>query len=183
MWAGGPENAVILLNWPESGKVVSVTSSNKSVVKVGKKKGVGPNDMYMRGVKPGKATVTVKYRIDGKLGTASQVITVKAYPNPFAWVKVNGKKVNLSKNKYALRNKKYDKETFTISFKLNAGWKLETSPLPGAYWIGDAYVDSFNWKNGKSFTLPAEYDRLCAAIDISNKNTCDFFNYEIWFLK
>lgn len=183
LWVGSPKRTPILLDFPDDAKILSIKSANPSMLKVGKEKGFGPWGIWMLPLKVGKCRITIRYKLNGKTSSMSQVITIKKYPSPFAWIKVNGKKVDLKKNKFEFYSRNYKKKTFTVSFKLNAGWKLDSNPCPGAYWIGDDFGDGFKWKNGKSFKLPAEYDRLCAAIDIVNKNTGDFFNYEIWFTK
>lgn len=183
LWVGSPKRTPILLDFPDDAKILSIKSANTSMLKVGKEKGFGPWGIWMLPLKVGKCRITIRYKLNGKTSSMSRVITIKKYPSPFAWIKVNGKKVDLKKNKFEFYSRNYKKKTFTVSFKLNAGWKLDSNPCPGAYWIGDDFGDGIKWKNGKSFKLPAEYDRLCAAIDIVNKNTGDFFNYEIWFTK
>ena len=183
LWVGLGRCPVVAINLPANAKSFSVTSSKPGVLKVGKQKGFGPYGWWMEPLKPGKAKITLKYKTGGKIKSVSATFQVKNYPDPFEYIKINGKKVDLKKNKFEFYSRNYKKKTFTVSFKLNAGWKLDSNPCPGAYWIGDDFGDGIKWKNGKSFKLPAEYDRLCAAIDIVNKNTGDFFNYEIWFTK
>lgn len=183
LWVGSPKRTPILLDWPDEAKIVSIKSANPSMLKVGKEKGFGPWGIWMLPLKVGKCRITIRYKLNGKTSSMSRVITIKKYPNPFAWIKVNGKKVDLKKNGFEFYSRNYKKKTFTVGFKLNADWKLDSNPCPGAYWIGDELGDRIKWKNGKSFKLPARCDRLCAAIDAVNKTTGDFFNYEIWFMK
>lgn len=183
IWVGSPKRTPILLDWPDEARIVSIKSANPSMLKVGMQKDFSRWGIWMLPLKVGKCRITIRYKLKGKTYSMSQIMTIKAYPSPIAWIKVNGKKVDLKKNKFQFYSKNYKKETSNISFKLNPGWKLESNPCPGAYWIGDDFGDGIKWKNGKSFKLPAEYDRLCAAIDIVNKDTGDFFNYEVWFTK
>jgi hypothetical protein len=183
LWVGSPKRSPMLLDWPDDAKILYIKSAKTSMLKVGKKAGFGPWGIWMLPLKIGKCRITIRDKLNGKTSSMSQVIAIKKYPNPIAWIKVNGKNVDLKKNKFEFYSRNYKKKTFTVSFKLNADWKLESNPCPGAYWIGDDFADGIKWKNGKSFKLPAKYDRLCAAIDIVNKSTGDFFNYEIWFMK
>lgn len=180
MWVGSPKQAVILLNWPEGAKVTSITSAKPATLKVGKKAGYGPYGLWMQPLKAGKCKVTVKYKLNGKTKSAVQTMTIKKYPSPISWLKVNGKKVNLTKNKFLVENKKYTKKQFTVAFKLNSGWKVEA--CNGAYWIGDE-GHSMSWKNNKKVSLSAKATSACAALDLRNKKTGDFFNYEIWFIR
>ena len=183
LWVGSPKRSPILLDFPDEATIVSIKSANPAMLKVGKEKNFGPWGLWMLPLKVGKCKITIRYKLDGKTASMSQIFTIKKYPDPFAWIKINGKKIDLKKNKYEIYNKKYSKKSFTISFKLNSGWKLAQSPCPGAYWIGDEYIDGIQWKNGKSFKMPGKYDRLCAAIDLTNKKTGEFFNYEVWFTR
>ena len=153
------------------------------MLKVGRTANFGPWGLWMLPLKVGQCKITIRYKLNGKTSSMSQIITIKEYPSPFAWIKVNGKKVDLEKHKYEFYSKNYAKKTFTVSFKLNSEWKLDSDPCPGAYWIGDEFADGIRWKNGKSFKMPDKYTRLCAAIDIINKNTGEFFNSELWFTK
>ena len=182
VWVGSPKRSPILLDWPDGAEILSITSANKSMMKTGKQKDFGPWGIWMMPLKVGKCKITIRYKLDGKIYSMSQIIPIKKYPSPFAWIKVNGKKIDLKKNKFEFYSKNYKKKTFTVSFKLNAGWKLDSNPCPGAYWIGDDFGDGIRWKNGKSFKMPDKYTRLCAAIDLVKDNG-DFFNYEVWFTK
>ena len=183
LWVGSPKRSPILLNWPEGAEILSITSSNRTMLKTGKQKDFGPWGIWMMPLKIGKCRITIRYKLDGKTYSMSQTIQIKKYPSPFAWIKVNGKKVDLKKHKFEFITKKYTGKTFTIAFKMNPGWKLDSSPCPGAYWDGDEFVDGIRWKNGKSFKMPDRYTRLCAAIDLVDKNSGEFFNYEVWFTK
>lgn len=179
LWLGHAKDSVVLENWPDEAKVVSITSSKPSVLKVKKDKSFPPFGLWMEPLSVGTSKVTVKYKLNGKTYTMKQDITVKDYPNPapFTWIKLNDKKISLTKNKYVYTKKKYTKKNATIAFKLNKNWKLDG--CFGAGWIDDEMVDAINWKNGEKFKVPAKFTRAVLAIELTNKKTKDTFYYEV----
>ena len=171
LWVG-EEYVLIINNLPEDAKSFSVTSKNKAVVTV---RCVDKNDPYgmrLKALKAGRSEVTVKYKSGGKTRKVSAVFTAKSYPNPFAWVKVNGKKIDLKKNKFSVIYKDYANSKVTISFKLSSGWKLDS--CEGGYGPNDGDdFDSLTWKNGKAYKTRKGY-WYNFAINLINKAGDDF---------
>ena len=108
----------------ESNAVVeSITSSKKSVIKV-VNKGTGLYEHYLVPKKTGKTKITIKYSYLGTQYKVSATYTVKKYPNPFKYLKVDGKKIKTTKYKYSRTIKNYKKATAKIQLKLKSGWKI-----------------------------------------------------------
>ena len=110
-------------NMPERAKLVSVKSSNPSVIRA-ELNGTGIYDSTLYPLKPGKSKITVTYKLDGKKYKVSATHTVKKYPAPYSYIKVNGKKINLSETKYYYDIDKYKKTSAKIQIKLKKGWKI-----------------------------------------------------------
>ena len=110
-------------DFPNDVKITSVKSSKPKIVKIQKdKNAIRINNYRMLPLKTGKATITVKFQVGNKKYTASGVMTVKKYPNPFQYIKLNGEKINLKKNQYSYHLHDYIKNKATISVKLKKGW-------------------------------------------------------------
>ena len=149
---------------PETASIISVKSSNPSVLKVEKYS----SDIYDTNLipkKPGKAKVSVKYKLNGKTGTISAVYTVKAYPNPMTYVKVNGKEIDIKGNKYYYDIFNYKKTKATVTIKLAKGWKFDGTWGFTAKDEPDAEIKEFYPKSGKSFKIP------------KNEYCCVFFTF------
>lgn len=126
MWAGESGYGVEI----EGAAVESVKSSNKAVLVAKRGFFYDENDVktpfyYLTAKKAGKATITVKYSDpDGKTGTLEKSIKVKKYPNPIKSLKVNGKKVTVSKNKYMYSKGNFKSTKAIVKVTLNKGWKI-----------------------------------------------------------
>ena len=165
-------------NMPEGAKYKSITSSDKKVLKVGRDDGfVGFGGLWVKPLKAGKSKVTINYTCNGKSLKLTRTFTVKKYHNAFSWIKVNGKKVDLKKNRTRVILEKYKKTGATITFKLKDGWKVTACKGTDLTEWKD-----FTWKNGKSFKIPA-LDSVDAFIWFKNKKTGEKYNYEIMFLR
>ena len=176
LWAGVGKCALIVQNLPDGAKSFSVTSSNKNIIKAGCDNKSDPSSLWINPLKVGKAKITVKYKVGGKSKSVSATFTVKKLPKPFTWVKVNGKKIDLNKNKLGYDCLKYTKTTITVDFKLNSDWKVQF--LDGAKIRGDEYED-FSWKKGKAIKL-AKDQRAILDIALVNKTTGDEFFFMIF---
>lgn len=166
---------VVIGNLQSDAKSFSVTSSKPSVLKVGKEDGFGPISWWMKPVKTGTARITVKYKSGGKTWKVSGKFQVKEYPNPFAWIKINGKKIDLSKNRSMYMNTKYTKKSITIDYKLKSGWKKVS--LGGCRIKGDDWID-VSWKKNKALSLKG-YDAADLLISLKNAKTGETCDYEI----
>lgn len=165
LWAGVGKCALIVQNLPSDAKAFSVTSSRKDIVKAGCDDKADAGSLWIKPLKVGKSKITVKYTSGGKAKSVSATFTVKKYPNPLAWVKVNGKKVNLSKNKLGYDVNKYTKNSITIDYKLSNGWTVKTRTV--ARFKGDAIKDS-SWKKNKAISLTG-CDAAIVTLMLKNK--------------
>ena len=144
-------------NMPEKAKLVSIKSSNTKVIKV-VKEGSGIYDNYLEPLKAGKAKITVKYKIGSKSNTISATYTVKKYPNPLQSVEVNGTKVNIKANKFFYTVDGYTENSAKVKVKLAKGWKIASTWGYKENPFADGSFEEFTPKNGKSFTIPEEYN-------------------------
>ena len=104
-------------------KVVSVKSSNSSVITVKKNKLF--SKVKVQAKKAGKSKITVKYTYKGKTYTATAQCTAsKDYP--VKSVSVNGKSLNLKKNCGGYWPKAYKKNTAKIKITAAKGWKVKS---------------------------------------------------------
>lgn len=108
-------------------KVTSVTSSDKSVIKVKRWKEDSKTNIesyWLLPKKPGKATITVKYKTKtGKAKSLKLTRTVKPFPKVFKSLKVNGKTVDLSEYK-TYYDAKYTKTSPKVKLELNGDWQI-----------------------------------------------------------
>ena len=175
LWVGMGRTPVVASNLPENAKSFSVTSSKPSVLKVGKQKDFGPYGWWMEPLKPGRAKITLKYKTGGKVRSVSGIFQVKNYPDPFEYIKINGKKVDLKKSQSNLFLKGYSKNSITINFKLKSGWK--TDRLLGDRIKGDEWK-ACTWKKNKALSLKG-YDAADLVIDLRNTSTGALCSFEI----
>jgi len=161
--------------------VLSASSSNSAVLKVTTKtqkiQGQSIKTVYVTGKKAGLATLTVSFRnAGGKKATLKEVLPVLSYPG---WVKtftIDGKKVDLSKNKY-----EYSKKTGKTSIKVKL-IPTQAHPIEDA----EAYVydsDTGNskeikvtkamLKNGSAIKFPEKYDSLEIYVDAHTSYSYD----------
>ena len=172
LWAGIGRCAVIVQNLPSDATSFSITSSNKAVIKAGCDDKKDANSLWVEPLKVGKSKITVKYRSGGKTRSVSTTFQVKKYPNPLAWVKINGKKISLSKNKLGYDCNNYKKTSITVDFKVSDGWKVQY--LDGVRIRDDEYRD-FKWKKGKAIKLAADQRAIIDIALINNKTGDEFF--------
>ena len=154
VWADGGisegGNHVCFNKWIEGGKVISAKSSNPKILKITNvQKGGDVNySVYFEGVKPGKAQLTVVYKLNGRKYTAKATYIVKPYPKVFRFFKVNGEDVDFKAypGDYYFAPPKSKK--ITIRYKLTNGWKV--CRIEGGWYDGKKET-YFKPKNGKSF--------------------------------
>ena len=148
----------------ETAKVTSVTSSDKSIVKPKKKKSGDTTFYQIKPLKKGTAKITVKFKTSsGKKQSLTKKITVKKYPNQIKSLTVNGKSVDVSKNKYTY-NKKFTGKKAKIGIKVKKGWTVYYAS--GSLYSSEAKkskaVDDVlnKVKEEKNISFPAKYDSL-----------------------
>jgi hypothetical protein len=173
LWVGSGKCPVVAINLPENAKSFSVTSSKPSVLKVGKQKGFGPYGWWMEPLKAGKSKITLKYKSSGRTRSVSAIFQVRNYPDPFEYIKINGKKVDLKKGQSNLFLEGYSKNSIAINYKLKSGWKV--TGLGGDRIKGDEWMEC-TWKKNKALSLKG-FDAADLIIDLKNTSsgtTCSF---------
>ena len=176
---------------PPMGKVTSVTTSNKKVVKVTKsivffQKGKKGPIYSLKFKKAGNATITIKYtRPNGKKATIKKKVLVKKYPAHIKSLKVCGKAVKTSKNKYQFTLKKYKKNSVTTNIKLKKGW--EVSDVYVDYYTKNKWVKGNSIKTslvtkGKKISFPKKYAYMSIDIGMTNDKG-DFISYMIYIYR
>ncbi len=123
IWMGTGNFSPICRGFSGASEVVSIKSSKTGVIKV--KKGNTLWECTLTAKSAGKAKVTVKVKINGKEKSFSANYTVKKYPNALASLKVDGKAVNLKKNKFYFK-KKVKKNSVKLEYKAAKGWKVKS---------------------------------------------------------
>lgn len=172
LWVGVGKCAVLLDNLPEDAAGFRISSSKKDVIKVGKDSD-DAFGMWMKPVKTGKSTVTITYKSGGKTRKISAQYKAKKYPDPFAWIKVDGKKLNLKKDKVAADVTGYKKNSVKVNFQLNSGWKLNS--LSGMRFGQDGNTP-FTWKKNKAVSF-SNAGTLVFSIQLKNTKSGDLFEY------
>lgn len=171
------------------GKVTSVTSSNSKVVKVVKEtytneKGKKQYFFHLNYKKAGTAKLTVKYtRANGKKATIKETLKIKKYPNMIKSLKVNGKAVKVSKNKFVYSVSSFKKTSAKIKMATKNGWKVKEATV-------DFYGKSYSYKElkksvitkGSSISIPKKYERAIVYIYMENK-AGDQITYEVDFIR
>ncbi len=175
LWAGVGRCALIVLNLPEDAKAFSVTSSDKSIIKAGCDDRNDAGSLWIKPLKAGKAKITVKYKSGGKTRSVYARFTVKKYPNPLAWVKINGKAIDLKKNKLGYDVNNYTKKSITVDYKLSSGWTVKSRSV--AKIESDDIKDS-KWKKNKAISL-AGCDMAIVTLVLKNK-VGDEFTYMVF---
>ena len=148
----------------KTGTVTSVKSSNKSVLKVVKTTSGSDKWYEVKAKKTGKAKLTIEFKTDsGKKKTLTKKITVKKYPNQIKSLTLNGKKIEVSKNKYKY-SRKCSKTEATIKIKLKEGWEISDVNANLYNSENSKYEEvksaKKKVKNGKAFSFPKDYDNL-----------------------
>ena len=175
LWVGSGRSPVVAVGLPANAKSFTVTTSKKSVLKVGKESGFGPYGWWMEPIKPGKARITLKYKSGGKTKSVSAVFEVKNYPDPFKFIKINGKKVSLKKSQSNLFLEGYSKNRITINYGLKSNWKVVDKG--GNRIKGDDWSEC-SWKKDKPLSLKG-YDAADLVIDLKNTRTGATCTFEI----
>lgn len=124
VWLGSGESMPVCQGVSSGSEVLSIKSSNPEVLAAGK--GDRLYSCVLLPKKAGSSKVTVVLNINGEKKTLKATYTVKKHPNAITSLKVNGKSVNLKKNKfYAMV--KVNKDKTKVEYKIAKGWKAKCS--------------------------------------------------------
>lgn len=175
LWLGGMGSQVYVENVPDNAKLISVKSSNTSVLRADK----FGSEMYNMAVFPvsktGKSRITVKYKVGKKAYTVSGVFTVKKFPKLFSTLKLNGKIITSSGTKDMYQISSYKKSKATLTYKAKSPWIVEHAEVH--------VIDSNDIRDitsGKSFRIPKGKEAE-ASIYLGNKKTGDRIRIAIVF--
>lgn len=165
-------------------QVTKVVSSNKNIKVIKNKDG---SDVWfnLKGKKIGKAKITVYFKAPGSstVKHKSKTIRVKAYPNEIESLKVCGKSVKISSNKFNYHVYEYKKTSPSVKLALKKGWKID-SIYAYAYTKSGAEkkmkITKKMLKNGTAFSLAKKYRDLY--IDIGMIKGDDYSNYISYFI-
>ena len=150
-------NSIQFENMPDKAKIISIKSSKPAVLEV-EKQGSGIYDNLLIPHKAGKSKITVKYKVGKTTKTVSAVYTVKKFPNAYASIKLNGKKVNFKKIKYYYDVFSYKKNTVKIDLKPAKGWKIIDTYSNTSKAKTGANLKDFQYKNGKKIAIKKGYN-------------------------
>ena len=170
------------------GKITSVTSSNKKVVKVIKdtylnEKGKKAAIYHLKYVKAGTAEITVKYtRPNGKKAVIKKTLQIKKYPNMIKSLKVNGKTVKVSKNKFQYSVTKVKKKTSAkIKMATRNGWKVR-EVTADYYGKGKTYkykeLSTSVVTKGTAISFPKKFNYMIIYVYMENESG-DQVTYEV----
>ena len=172
-WENAPYMYTVFTeNLPEDAKLVSIKSSNPSVLKA-EKWGSDKWDAVVGPLKPGTSTITVVYKIKGKKVTVNGTFTVKKSPNAIKALTLNNQAINVKKNRFEA--KCYDLAANKITIKVTpaSGWKLA-----GPIEILSEGCSYKTVKNGKTVKISLKKPRVAALITLRNKLN-EEFEYEL----
>lgn len=161
----------------------SVSSSNPNVATVYKKDG----EYFVKGVALGKVTITGNYTYRGQKGSLSVPLEVKKLPVLFSSLKVNGKKVSLSKHPFGM-NKKTKATSVKIKAKLASGWKVKKVTARAYKGVKDykgtkVKVTKKMIKKGKKIKFAKKYKNLIVFVDLVNTSTGERSRYSFQFYR
>jgi len=181
IWIGQDDLAIYVFNEDKESRVTKVTSNNSTVLKVRTERWRNEKNKmqtyyFIRAKSAGKATITVKH----SKGTIKKTIRVKKYPNHITSLTVNGKKVNISDNKFHYIKGKIKSSKVTVKMNLKSGWKI--IDVWGNCWNMNGGDRSFTKsasvvKKGSAISFPKKYSEFELMIAMTNGK--DTINYHI----
>lgn len=168
------------------GTVTSATSSNNGVFKISKDTYDNGVSFNVEPVAKGTATLTVNFTTpSGEAKTVSKNIVVKKYPKQIKSLKVNGKKVSTSKNKFFYSKKlSKSKTSAKIKMALKKGWKI--TKVEATYFTKkgtpkDFKVSKSAIKKGKAIKFGKKYKEM--NIYVQMKKGSNTIWYSFWFFR
>lgn len=161
---------------PQDANIVSVKSSNKKVIKA--------DGAYLYPLKPGKATITVRYQDGTKTYSIKAAFTVKKSYKAVKKLVINNKKMSgLNQGVRTVFYRHYDdrKKSYTISLTPHSGWKV--SRVSGFYTDWDyenMVLGTFTLPAKNKVTVKVALDR-CAFVTYVLKNSAsgETFKYTV----
>lgn len=172
-------------DWGDDDVIIkSVNSSNPAVGAVVRDYG----DYFIKGVSDGRVTVTCTYSYKGQDGTISFPMDVKKVPVVFKSLKVNGKKVNLTKNPFGVSKKVPKATKVKVKAPASSQWKVKSV---SAY----AYKSAKDYKaakvkvskkaiaKGKKIKFDKKYKNMFVTVTMANKTTGETFRYTVQFYR
>ena len=172
LYAGTSTYYMTVKNWSWEAKDVVVTSSNPGVLKVNNR-----SQFSLTPKKAGKAKITVKFKLNGKVKKISKTFTVKKYPNAIKSLKINDHSVKLT-GEDRLRhyeNPDYDDETCTVSLVPGDGWTLASVKSSGY----DAHTGEKRAAKIKNDTAFPVSDFAAVSITYTLKKGKETFKYTV----
>ena len=164
---------------------VKITTSNSKVIKVESYKYEGNRSYLLYAKKPGKAVIKVTIKLkNGTRKTLKRTVQVKKYPAPLKSLKVNGKAVGLSANKYQVE-KKVSGSKVSAKVAPKSGWKI--AAVYGHYYdknwnMKDVKVTKTAVKKGTSISFPKKYGSMDIYVALVNSKG-ESFSYGIHFVR
>lgn len=183
-WTGTEYGVYVWSDNGDEGTVTKVTSSNTSVIKVVKEKWDGKTYYFLKAKKAGTSYITVTYKkASGKKATIKKKVRAKKYPYEIKSLKVNGKKVKVSNNKFYYNTKVSKSKTkLNIKMALKSGWKI-VSVYADRSKTGKSFstfkVTKSALLNGKAIKFPTKYKYCYISVEL--KKGDDYISYAFDF--
>lgn len=169
---------VHISNLPKSAKLLGCVSSNEAVVSIPFSEAIPRDEEYVLNVKkPGKAKITVTYKVGAKKRTVSATYTVKKAPKVVSKLVFDGRKVNLNENgqAYYFCDGTPNKYSHKIGFTPAKGWKIVESNI--CDYEGNVIVSV---KNNKTFKLPKKLHlSIYQLVYVMKNSKGDIFYYQV----
>lgn len=162
-----------------------VVSSDPSICQFSKE---SANTWIGKGLKPGTVTVTVNYTHKGASGTMSSALTIMPVPKVFKSLKVNGKKVDVSKHAFGINKKAKKAKSVKIKAKPASGWQVKKVYVYGFKSAKQAKGYKLKGtkaqvKKGKKISFPKKYKYLLVTMKMVNKTTHETVYYQVQFYR
>ena len=109
--------------------ILKVTSSDKSIVSASISDDLVPpyEIILLKAKKPGKVTITCKYKYNGKVKTEKIKVISYKYVNPVKNIKIDGKEIkNRFNNRDIIKYKYKNSKNAKISITAKDGWEISS---------------------------------------------------------
>ncbi len=185
----GEEGQIVLEDATDVMNINSVTLSDPSMAKVRKEYGWkhrgGKHYLYyLKGKKPGEVTLSINYKVKGKIKTINNTVTIVDYPNPIKSIKINGKKVSLKGSKRYQYISKCSKRKTSITIKVvpEKGWKIikasgEKFKKRDVFEPVNISKLKSKIKKGKAISFTKKYKALDANVLLEGPDKTKFYYY------
>lgn len=170
LWVGQVEPIYVMDISPYA-DIVSLESSNPDVIKIGGWK-YAFTDHALYAKKPGNSIITLVYDTESGTDTMTKEVRVKKYPKPIKSLKVNVKKLNVSKPKFEYIKNGFKGTKVNVKVTPKKGWKIVD-----AYYF--RYIESYDFesvskgvknkiKKGSDIKLAKKYSRILLRFTMEN---------------